>query len=85
MMGTIALVMIVLGLIWFVLGIFTCRKHLWAAYAITGMSGLSLIGNLMSVNVPGMVGAGAILAESIVIGQKGRELKSRGIRLDQKP
>lgn len=75
----------VLAVLWLVLGIFVCLKHLWAAYVTAGLMGLSLLGNLAGGNFAGAGGAGAILAEGIVIGQKGRELKRRGISLNSKP
>lgn len=83
--GVMGVVFIGLAAVWFLLGVFVCRKHLWAAYVTTGMSGLSLLGNLITKNIPGACGAGAILAESIIIGQKGRELNRRGIPLNSKP
>ena len=84
-MGGLGVIMIVLAVIWFVLGIFVCQKHLWATYAISGMSGLSILGNLMAGNFPGIFGAGILLAESLIIGQKGRALQREGIPLDSLP
>ncbi|MFM9960319.1 MAG: hypothetical protein ACKV2Q_03740 [Planctomycetaceae bacterium] len=85
MAGALGVGFLVLAVFWLIMGIFVCLKHLWAAYVTTGMMGLSVAGNLMGGNFAGAAGAGAILAESIVIGQKGRELKRRGIPLNSKP
>jgi DNA-directed RNA polymerase subunit M/transcription elongation factor TFIIS len=83
--GVMGAIFLVLAVVWFVLGIFLCRKHLWAAYATTVLMALSIIGNITNKNVPGAVGAFVILAESLIIGSKGRELQRRGIPLDEIP
>ena len=48
-------VFFVLGSAWVVLGIFTCLKKMWAVYVGLGISYLSLLGNLVNLNICGLV------------------------------
>jgi DNA-directed RNA polymerase subunit M/transcription elongation factor TFIIS len=83
--GVVGAVFLVLAVVWLVLGIFICRKHLWASYATTVLTAISVIDNITNKNVSGAIGAFVILAESLIIGNKGRELQRRGIPLDEIP
>lgn len=71
---------------WFVLGIFVCRKHLWASYVVAGLSLMTMFTFLReNPYITGILGAVATMVESVVILRKGGELQRRSIPLNCQP
>ena len=79
-------VFLILGLLWFGLGVCTCLKHMWAVWTGLVLSYLSVLGNLM--NLPQSVCGLIFLAVAIVQAHKcikrAKELNAAGVPLTTK-
>lgn len=81
----IAVVFGILGAIWIGLGVFTCMKHMWAVWVGLVLSYLSLLGNLINLNVCGLIVLAAVIVQAHRCINRARELDAAGIPLDTRP
>jgi hypothetical protein len=74
-----------MGLVWFVLGVLTCLKHMWAVYVALVLSYLSLLGQVLNLNIcGGIILILVILQAHRVIGWAS-QMRAAGIPLTAKP
>ncbi len=77
----------VAGVIWLTVGIASCFKQMWAVYLGLGLSYLSVIGNLINLNICGLVILGAVILQAHRVLGFAKRLQALGIplttRLDQ--
>ena len=84
LMGMMILLAII-GLVWFAVGIATCLKQMWAVYIGLGISYLSLLGNLTSVNICGLVIVILVIIQGHRVIGFSKTLRAAGIPLNSKP
>lgn len=71
----------VAGVIWLTVGIASCFKQIWAVYLGLGLSYLSILGNLINLNICGLIILAAVILQAHrVIGFASR-LRRLGIPL----
>ncbi|HZL88544.1 MAG TPA: hypothetical protein VFB96_09250 [Pirellulaceae bacterium] len=75
----------VAGACWFGLGVATCLKQLWAVYIGLVLSYLSVLGNLVRLNVCSLIILAAVILQAHRVIGWARELQAAGIPLDAKP
>jgi hypothetical protein len=76
-----------LGLVWLTLGVLTCYKQLWAVYVGLVLSYLSLIGNLitLNINICGLILLIAAIAQAHRVIGWAKQMTRMGIPLTTKP
>ena len=84
LMGMMILLAIT-GLVWFAVGVATCLKQMWAVYIGLGISYLSLLGNLTSVNICGLVIVILVIIQGHRVIGFSKTLRAAGIPLNSKP
>jgi hypothetical protein len=78
-------ILVVMGLAWVTLGVLACLKQMWAVYVGLVLSYLSVIGNLVNLNVCGLVILVVVIIQAHrVIGWAG-QLTRAGIPLNTRP
>lgn len=75
----------ILGVVWFGVGIATCLKKMWAVYVGLGISYLSLLGNLSSLNVCGLVIVILVIIQGHRVVGFSKTLLAAGVPLNSKP
>lgn len=74
-----------LGLTWLVLGVLTCLKQMWAVYVALALSYLSMVGQILNLNIcGGIIIILVILQAHRVIGWA-KEMRAAGLPLTAKP
>jgi hypothetical protein len=74
-----------MGLVWFVLGVLTCLKHMWAVYVALVLSYGSLVGQVFKLNLcGGIILVIVILQAHRVIGWS-KQMRAAGMPLTAKP
>jgi hypothetical protein len=81
----VRVVFIVIGASWTVLGVLSCLKQVWAVYVGLVLSYISLLGNLINVNLCGLIILIVVIVQAHrVIGWAGK-LRRVGIALTARP
>jgi hypothetical protein len=80
-----AVVFVVLGAIWVALGIMSCLKQMWAVYVGLVLSYLSVIGNVINLNICGIVILVVVIFQAHRVIGWARQLASAGIPLTARP
>ncbi|HEY2411530.1 MAG TPA: hypothetical protein VGI40_04780 [Pirellulaceae bacterium] len=75
----------VMGAIWVALGVCVCLKQIWAVYVALTFSYLSLIGNLLRLQICGIVLLGAVIFQAHRVLRWAKELQAAGIPLTTRP
>jgi hypothetical protein len=78
-------IFLVLSLLWLTLGVLTCLKHIWAVYVGLVLSYLSLIGNVLSMSVCGIVILIAVIIQAHRVIGWASQLTRAGIPLTARP
>jgi hypothetical protein len=78
-------IMAIASLIWIVLGVMTCHKQIWAVYTGLVLSYLSLIGNLLNVNVCGLIILLVVIVQAHRVLGWAKQLTRMGIPLTALP
>ncbi|MCE9525625.1 MAG: hypothetical protein K8R36_06185 [Planctomycetales bacterium] len=84
MQGGNVVMMMILGIaaiIWLSIGVATCFKQIWAVYLGLGLSYLSVIGNLINLNVCGLIILGAVILQAHRVLGFAKRLQGLGIPL----
>jgi hypothetical protein len=74
-----------IGAVWLGLGLLVCFKQLWALYVALVLSYLSLIGNVLNLNLCGIVLLIVVILQAHRVLGFAKELTSAGIPLTTKP
>lgn len=74
-----------LGVMWVVVGVFTCVKQMWAVYVGLGLSYLSLIGNLIQLQVCAVIILVLIILQAHRVLGFAKKLTAAGVPLTAKP
>jgi len=78
-------IIVVLGLAWVTLGVLACLKQMWAVYVGLVLSYISLVGNLINLNICGLVILVVVIIQAHrVIGWAGQLTRAR-IPLNTRP
>lgn len=72
------------ALLWLTLGTFTCLKQMWAVYAGLVLSYISLVGNLLNLNVCAVIIVIAIIVQAHRVIGFASQIKAAGLPLDTK-
>jgi hypothetical protein len=80
-----AAVLIGFGLVWVVLGALVCAKQIWALYVALVLSYLSLIGNLLRINICGIIFMIVVILQAHRVLAWAKQLTAAGIPLTTKP
>lgn len=83
-MGLLMGILAVCGVIWLVCGVFTLMRQIWAVWLGSIVCGLSVAGNLINLNICGLVIAGLLLWQGIRVIGFANEMSRLGIPLDEK-
>jgi hypothetical protein len=79
-------VVAVLGLAWIVIGVLTCLKHLWAVYVGLVLSYLSLVGQLVTLNLNlGLVVVILVILQAHRVSGWAKRMRAAGVPLTAKP
>lgn len=78
-------VLLPLGLLWLGVGICVCLKHRWAIYVGLTMSYLSVVGNILVLNVCALMLLLAIIIQAHQTLSQARKLLDAGVALDTMP
>jgi hypothetical protein len=76
-----AAVVVVFGIIWITVGTFTCLKHLWAVYTGLVLSYISLVGNLLSLNLCAILILLAIIVQAHRVLGFAKQIQAAGLPL----
>ncbi len=79
------IVFLAIGVAWFTLGVLACLKHLWAVYVGLGLSYVSLVGNLVQLNVCGLVILAVVILQSHRVIGWARQMQRAGLPLTLRP
>ena len=79
------IVVAIISIVWFGLGIATCLKQMWAVYLGLGISYLSLLGNLTSLNICGLVIVVLVIIQGHRVIGYSKTLLAASIPLNSKP
>jgi hypothetical protein len=82
---TIGVIMIGLCLGWVLLGILTCFKQIWAVYVGLVLSYLSVVGNLITLNIIALVILAVAILQAHRVINWAADMKRRRIPLNTKP
>jgi hypothetical protein len=74
-----------IGGAWIALGVFTCLKQMWAVYVGLVLSYLSVIGNVINLNVCGLVILAAVIIQAHRVIGWSKQLRQAGIPLTTRP
>ena len=77
-------ILLVSGILHLVLGVMTCCKQMWAVYVGIVLSYISVIGNLISLNLCALAILAAILVQAHRVAGWANDFKRRGIPLTTK-
>ena len=75
----------VAGVIWFSVGVATCFKQMWAVYVGLGLSYLSVLGNLINLNICGLIILAAVILQAHRVLGFAKRLRFLGIPLTTRP
>ncbi len=81
----VAIFVAIVSIMWFGLGIATCFKQMWAVYVGLGISYLSLLGNLTSLNICGLVIVILVIIQGHRVIGYSKTLLAAGVPLNAKP
>ena len=88
MRGENVVIMVVIGitgLIWLAVGVATCLKQMWAVYVGLGLSYLSVLGNLINLNICGLIILAAVILQAHRVLGFASRLRFLGIPLTTRP
>lgn len=71
----------VLGVVWVILGIFACLKQLWAVYTGLVLSYISLVGNVLTLNLCALVILIVIILQAHRVIGFAKRLRAAGVPL----
>ena len=74
-----------MGVIWFVLGVITCLKHMWAVYVALVLSYLSLVGQAVILNLCGVVILIIVILQAHRVIAWSKRMRAAGVPLTAKP
>jgi hypothetical protein len=69
------------GIIWFSVGVAACFKQMWAVYVGLGLSYLSVLGNLINLNICGLVILAVVIVQAHRVLGFAKRLRFLGIPL----
>ncbi len=81
----VVILVAIISMVWFLLGVATCLKNSRAVYFGLGITYLSLLGNLMSFNICGLVIVILVIIQGHRVIGYSKTLLAAGIPLDSKP
>ena len=73
------------GLVWFVLGVLTCLKQMWAVYVALVLSYLSLLGQVLNLNICGGIILILVILQAHRVIVWARQMRAAGVPLTAKP
>ena len=82
---TLGIIFLVMGPAWIALGIMSCLKQMWAVYVGLVLSYLSLIGNVINLNICGAVILLVVIFQAHRVIGWARQLNAAGIPLTARP
>jgi hypothetical protein len=77
-------ILLVSGVLHLTIGVMSCLKQIWAVYVGLVISYISVIGNLISLNLCALVILAVVIVQAHRVIGWARELKARGIPLNTK-
>ena len=78
-------VMEVMGIIWLILGVLTCLKQMWAVYVALALSYLSLVGQILNLNVCGGIIVVIVILQAHRVLGWAKQMRAAGLPLTAKP
>ena len=81
----LAAVLFAIGALYLLVGLAACMKHLWAVYVGLVLSYLSLVGNLFSLNLCGIVILAIVILQGHRVVKWAGEMRRAGVPLTAKP
>jgi hypothetical protein len=79
-------IVVILGLAWIVIGVLACLKHMWAVYAGLVLSYLSLVGQLVNLNLNlGLLVVILVIFQAHRVIGWAKQMRAAGIPLTAKP
>lgn len=75
----------VASFLWFVLGVCTCLKQIWAVYVGLALSYLSVLGNIANKNVCAIVLLIAAIIQAHRVIKWASQMRAAGLSLNTKP
>lgn len=73
------------GLGWATLGVFTCLKQMWAVYAGLALSYVSLVGQVMNLNICSLILVLIVILQAHRVIGWARQMRDAGVPLDTRP
>ena len=73
------------GFVWFVLGVLTCLKQMWAVYVALALSYLSMLGQILNLNICGCVILILVILQAHRVIGWASQMRAAGVPLTAKP
>jgi hypothetical protein len=83
--GLLLAVLGVMGLVWLIVGVFTCMKQMWAVYTGLVLSYLSLIGQVFNLNICSLVILIVVILQAHRVIGFANQMRAAGIPLTTRP